>query len=183
MKKVLYTGAIQRSKPEKPMSPTPQPNGAEQLSRNKIDYYLRIAHTVSTNSKCSRRKFGAILVKDDVILSTGYNGSVRGSLNCGTEIKCLKDLHNEPAYTSYEYCPAVHAEVNAVINAGRERARGSTLFLAELSGGSQRPCVNCRRVLIQAGVYDCYNFVKDEIHHELVSKWINMEDKWMSDKK
>ena len=62
------------------------------MKREKIDYYLKIAQTVATQSKCTHRRFGAVIVKDDTIIATGYNGSCRGCINCGTDIPCLKDV-------------------------------------------------------------------------------------------
>ncbi len=142
---------------------------------------------MALRSPCTRRKFGAIIVKDDVIISTGYNGSVRGSLNCGEEIICLKDLHKEQPYKSYEHCPAVHAEVNVILNVAREGGaptKGATLYLGYVKDGdvkkSDRPCQNCRRVIIQAGIKDVYYEDKDgKIQHEDVSDWVKMENEWM----
>jgi len=147
----------------------------------KAHYYLRIAAAVASRSPCSRRRFGAVLVKNDTILSTGYNGSARNTLNCGTDIPCLKDLYDEEHYKSYEYCPAIHAEQNAIINAGRVRAIGSTLYLApENAGDGDRPCHLCRRFIINAGVYDCWYIDKEgNLKYELVEEWVEMENAWM----
>ena len=153
------------------------------MKEERVKYYLEIARAIAQGSKCSRRKFGAILVKKDTIISGGYNGSVRGSLNCGLDVPCLKDLVGEESYKSYQFCPAVHAEQNAIINAGRERAYGSTLFLNSSEDGKcERPCRMCRRACIQAGVYDCYYKDKEnKIHHELVEDWIQLENEWMEE--
>ena len=153
---------------------------------DKIINYLQIANTVALRSPCSRRKFGAILVKDNVIISTGYNGSVRRAWNCGEDIICLKDLYQEKPYQSYDHCPAVHAEVNVILNAAREGKStvGSTLYLGYVNDSdkikSDRPCRGCRRVVIQTGIKDVFYIDKDgELQHEMVSDWVKMEDDWL----
>ena len=83
----------------------------ERISKDK--YYLEIAKSVALRSPCLRRKYGAIIVKEDAIVSTGYNGPARGSTNC-IEVGCIKELLNLPHYSGYDYCPAVHAEENCV---------------------------------------------------------------------
>jgi len=159
------------------------------MKEERIKNILKMCVVVAENSKCTRRKFGAVLTNQDgVQLSGGYNGSVRGSLNCGDEIACLKDKKNEASYQSYNYCPAVHAEVNAILNAARIGVSvvGSILFLNSSPVGSrsdmgcERPCLGCRRVIINSGVKEIY-FVDKEgtIIHELISSWIPMENRWM----
>ena len=149
-------------------------------------YYIQIARTVAMKSPCSRRKFGAIIVKDGAIVSTGYNGSPRETINCGVEIKCLKDIANEERYTSYVNCPAVHAEQNAIINAARIGVSvfGGTIYLASLNcGNGDRPCHRCRREVINAGIKDCYYLDKSEtLIHEQVNEWITIENAWMREK-
>lgn len=155
----------------------------------KIKYYLNIARDIASRSTCTRRRFGAILVRNDTIISTGYNGSVRGATNCGESIRCLKDLHKEPSYQSYEHCPAVHAEVNTILNAAREghSTTGATLYLniGNSDGDknkSDRPCRNCRREAIQAGIYDCYYVDnKGKVQHEFISDWVVLENNFMVD--
>lgn len=89
---------------------------------SKEDYYLNIALEVSKRSTCNRRHFGAVIVKNDSIISSGYNGPVRGAPNC-FDYECLKNLHKVEAGKGYDLCRAgpIHAEVNAVINAAREK--------------------------------------------------------------
>ena len=149
---------------------------------SKVKYYFDIAKSVSTRSPCSRRKCGALLVKTDSIISTGYNGSVRDSINCGIEIPCIKDKHKEESLTSYVHCPAIHAEVNSIINSGRSGVStiGSTLFLySSITTDCGRPCIYCRRVIINAGVKDCYFGNENEIQHEEIQDWIKLENEWM----
>ncbi len=120
-------------------------------------YYLNIAKSVSQRSGCLRRKFGAIIVVNDAIVSTGYNGPARGVVNC-EEVGCLKNMVNAPHWGAYDYCPAVHAEENAVINAARNGTSvlGGTLYIyGETADGKptpSHPCDRCKRVLINAGI-------------------------------
>lgn len=130
------------------------------MNSKRIDNILEQCSILGRNSKCSRRKFGAIITNDDgVILSAGWNGSPRGTLNCGEDIKCIKDLFNVPSYQGYEMCPAVHAEENAIINAAREgmSIKGGLLFInASEKGIYAMPCQRCRRAMINAGIKQVY---------------------------
>jgi dCMP deaminase len=148
---------------------------------SKEDYYLRIALTVALRSPCSRRKFGAILVKDDAIISTGYNGSARGTTNCGLDCLCLKNIHNEDHDKSYDHCPAIHAEMNVLFNAARNGVStvGAILYLNSSEGGG--PCFLCRRFMLQSGIKECH-FTKDGYtYHETAEDWIKMENDWIDD--
>lgn len=153
--------------------------------RKKIENILEQCRVVAKNSKCSRRKFGAIITTPDFVqLSNGYNGTIRGALNCGEkDILCLKDLMNEPHYKSYVFCPAVHAEENAVINAARNgiSIKGGILFLNSTEDGHcERPCQRCQRTVVNAGITECYFVDKNkEIRHENISLWIYLENEWM----
>ncbi len=116
---------------------------------NKKDYYLSIAKDVAQRSPCLRRKYGAVIVKYDGIISTGYNGPPRGQKHC--EI-CIRESNNIPHGVDYSGCPAVHSEENAIINAARQGAStlGGTLYLwGEIP---TEPCYRCKRVLINAGI-------------------------------
>ena len=121
---------------------------------SKNEYYLDIARTVAKRSTCLKWRVGAIIVKDDVVVSTGYNGPARGVINC-MMIGCLKEEMGTPDYKGYEYCTAVHAEENAIINAARHGTSvlGGTLFLygEEAANGKPfeiRPCDRCKRAII-----------------------------------
>jgi len=149
---------------------------------NKKNWYFQIAKDISERSPCTRRKCGTLLVKDEVIVATGYNGSCRGSLNCGEDVLCLKDKYGEISYTSYIHCPAIHGEVNAVINAARSGIStiGTTLYLYSSKEYEGEPCIYCRRVLINAGIKDCYFMNgKGKISHRTIEEWIIQENKWM----
>ena len=97
---------------------------------SKHNYYLDIAQTVAERSTCLRKKYGAIIVKNDVIVSTGYNGAPRGRKNCTDMGECLRDKLQIPRGERYELCRAVHAEANAIIAASREQMLGATLYMA-----------------------------------------------------
>jgi pantetheine-phosphate adenylyltransferase len=125
---------------------------------SKDEYYLGIARSVAQRSPCIRRQFGAIVVREDVVVSTGYNGPARGVVNC-MEVGCLKDEMNVPHYTGYEWCIGVHSEENAIANAARHGASvlGGTLYLygQNYKDGSLvegKPCDRCKRILINAGI-------------------------------
>ena len=151
------------------------------MRKSKIDYYISLAKNVSERSTCSRRKFGAVLIKNDSIIATGYNGSARGTLNCGEDIPCLKDKSGELPLVSYDTCPAVHAEQNCIIQSDPDRRIGATLFLSSSdSKTGDRPCHLCRRYIIQSGIGDIYFIdANGKLQHELVSNWIDAENKWM----
>ena len=94
---------------------------------DKHTYYLNIAKAVSKRSTCLRRQYGAIIVKNDEIIATGYNGSARGEPNCCDEGVCWREAHNIPHGEQYEKCVAVHAEQNAIISAARRDMIGATM--------------------------------------------------------
>jgi dCMP deaminase len=97
---------------------------------DKINYYLDIAETVSKRSTCLRKHYGAIIVKNDVIISTGYNGAPRGRKNCSDINYCMRDALGIPRGERYEMCRSVHAEANAIIAADRDKMLGSTLYMS-----------------------------------------------------
>ena len=87
--------------------------------RDKINYYLDIAETVLERGTCLRRNFGALIVKNDQIISTGYVGAPRGRYNCCDLGTCAREELNVPRGERYELCRSVHAEANAIIHAAR----------------------------------------------------------------
>ncbi len=128
------------------------------MRRDKNNYYLDIAETVTERSTCIRRNFGAIIVKNDEIISTGYAGAPRGRQNCSDLGKCVREELNIPRGTRYELCRSVHAEANAIISAARRDMLGATLYLAckdyktkELVPGTSC-CSMCKRLVINAGI-------------------------------
>jgi len=126
--------------------------------KDKTQYYLDIADTVSRRSTCIRRQYGAIIVRNDEIIATGYNGAPRGRKNCGDLGRCTREELAIPAGERYELCRSVHAEANAIISAARRDILGATLFLsgrtypdAELLTDTTS-CTMCRRLIINAGI-------------------------------
>lgn len=124
----------------------------------KDEYYLRLAEEVAARSTCRRKRFGAVIVRDDQIISTGYNGAPRGTPNCIELGVCPRDEAGIPAGQRYELCRSVHAEANAIIHAARRDMLGGTLYLAcvdaktgKLVSGA-RPCKMCTRLIINAGL-------------------------------
>ena len=125
---------------------------------DKDNYYLDIAGTVLERSTCMRRNYGAIIVQNDEIVSTGYNGAPRGRKNCGDLGWCTREAMNIPSGERYELCRSVHAEANAIISASRREVLGATLYMVcrdpatgELIPGSTS-CSMCRRLIINAGI-------------------------------
>lgn len=127
----------------------------------KDEYYLGIAEAVSKRSTCLRRKYGAVIVKDDRIVSTGYNGSARGEQNCCDVGFCYRSENNLPHNSSYTSdCPAVHAEDNAISQAG-DKTIGATLYLAGFENGKRldaEPCVMCKRKIKNAQILKVVSF-------------------------
>ena len=123
----------------------------------KRDYYLSIAAEVAKRSTCLRRQYGAVIVKNDEIIATGYNGAPRGDENCCDVGSCWRDRHNIPHGEQYEKCVAVHAEANAIISASRNEMIGSTLYLYGFEGfdkpiDNPEPCIMCNRLIKNAGI-------------------------------
>ena len=150
---------------------------------SKHNYYLDIAQTVAERCTCLRKKFGAIIVKDDVIISTGYNGAPRGRKNCSDLNCCMRDKLNIPRGERYELCRSVHSEANAIIAASRDRMIGSTLYMACVSpeDGSlfagTSSCMMCKRQIINAGIETV--IIRDtptEFRVVKVSDWIENDD-------
>ncbi len=128
------------------------------MRRDKLNYYLDIAETVLARGTCLRRNFGAIIVKNDQIISTGYVGAPRGRKNCCDLGYCTREKLQIPRGERYELCRSVHAEANAIISASRMDMIGSTLYLVgkEVSTGEYvkgaNPCAMCKRMIINAGI-------------------------------
>ncbi len=151
--------------------------------RDKINYYLDIAETVAGRGTCLRRKYGAIIVKNDEIISTGYNGAPRGRKNCIDLNRCIREELNVPSGERYELCRSVHAEANCIISASRRDMMGGTLYLAcrngktdELMAGTNS-CTMCKRQIINAGIKTV--IIRDtntEFRVINVSDWIEDDD-------
>lgn len=129
---------------------------------SKKDYYLGIAASVAKRSTCLRRRYGAVIVKDDVIIATGYNGAPRGEENCSDVGNCWREENNIPSGERYESCKSVHAEQNALLSAGRE-ANGATLYLYGeekdcLPVIGPKPCDICRRLIVNSGIKEVISY-------------------------
>ena len=149
--------------------------------RDKINYYLDISETVLSRGTCLRRNFGAIIVKNDQIISTGYVGAPRGRKNCSDIGYCTRQRLNVPRGTRYELCRSVHAEANAIIHAQRTDMLGSTLYLVgrEAATGEYikdaNPCAMCKRLIINAGISTV--IVRDDAEH---FRSIDVADAWVA---
>ena len=150
---------------------------------SKTNYYLDIAQTVAERSTCLRRAYGAIIVKDDSIVSTGYNGAPRGRKNCIDLGFCMREKLQIPRGERYELCRAIHSEANAIINAPRDRMLGATLYLCcvnpitrELYGGTCC-CAMCKRMVINAGI-ETVIVREDKENYTVynVADWIENDD-------
>ncbi len=125
---------------------------------DKENYYLDIAQTVSERSTCLRRRYGAIIVKNDEIISTGYNGAPRGRANCADLDYCTREALKIPSGQRYELCRSVHAEANCIISAARKDMLDATIYMACVNpkNGELIPdstsCSMCRRQIINAGI-------------------------------
>ena len=126
--------------------------------RDRDNYYLDIAQAVLGRGTCLRRNFGAIIVKNDQILSTGYAGAPRGRQNCSDLGVCLREKLGVPRGERYELCRSVHAEANAIIHASRSEMTGATLYLVGVDAQTEElvpdasPCSMCKRMIINAGI-------------------------------
>ena len=151
----------------------------------KEQYYLNIAREVATRATCIRRKFGAIIVKNDTILSTGYTGAPRKTANCIDLGVCPRKKAGIPPGQRYELCRSVHAEMNAIINAARSGVSilGGTMYvyMIDLVGDAKnielRPCKLCRRMIINAGIKEVIMSDGERVAKHKVEDWIKEEDK------
>jgi dCMP deaminase len=150
------------------------------MRKDKINYYLDIAKSVTERSTCLRRHFGCIVVKNDEIIATGYNGAPRGRKNCDELGYCYREQMNIPRGERYEMCRSVHAEANAIISAARKDLIGSSMFIVcvnpdgSIEGGTTS-CMMCKRMVINAGI-------KEVIVRELDNKYtIYKVDDWIKD--
>ena len=150
---------------------------------NKDNYYLTIADAVLGRSTCLRRKYGAIIVKNDEILSTGYNGAPRGRINCNALGYCNREQLQIPAGQRYELCRSVHAEANAIISAARRDMIGGTLYLVGRDVKTNQlltdttSCAMCRRMIINSGIDRVVCRIGDsDIAEVSVQDWIEHDE-------
>ena len=150
---------------------------------DKENYYLDIAETVLERATCLRRCYGAIIVKNDEIISTGYNGAPRGRKNCDDLGYCTRQAMNIPSGQRYELCRSVHAEANAIISAARSDTIGGTLYLAGRDAATGElladatSCSMCSRLIINAGIERVViRRTKTEYSVVHVEDWIREDD-------
>lgn len=151
--------------------------------RDKENYYLDIAQAVSGRGTCLRRNYGAIIVKNDEIISTGYSGAPRGRKNCADLGVCLREELQVPHGQRYELCRAVHAEANCIISASRDAMLLGTLYLAgvDTKTGELIPdaesCAMCKRLIINAGIDRVVVRVTHNEYREIIVRdWIFNDD-------
>ena len=154
----------------------------------KENYYLDIADAVQERSTCLRRKYGAIIVRNDEIISTGYNGAPRGRKNCSDLGFCARENMHIPAGERYELCRSVHAEANAIISASRRDMIGATLYLVGRDAKTNEllpdanSCSMCKRQIINAGIDRVVARIsKTEYRVINVSEWIINDDSILID--
>ena len=150
---------------------------------SKENYYLGIADAVQERSTCMRRKYGAIIVRNDEIISTGYNGAPRGRKNCNDLGYCAREAMQIPSGERYELCRSVHAEANAIISASRRDMIGSTLYLVGRDAKTGEllhdttSCSMCRRQIINAGIAKVVARIgEDDFTITNVDEWILKDD-------
>ncbi len=151
--------------------------------RDKINYYLDLAEVVSQRSTCLRRRYGAVIVQNDEVISTGYVGAPRGRKNCTDLNYCIRSKMNVPRGERYELCRSVHAEANAIISSSRNKMLGSTLYLVgvECDTGeyvaNASSCSMCKRMIINAGIaHVIIRDTKDDYRIVHVQKWIDEDE-------
>jgi dCMP deaminase len=166
------------------ISPDPQKAKIEKARverPSKTEYYLGIAEAVSSRGTCLRRRFGAVVVKDDRIVSTGYVGAPRGRKNCCDLGTCFRMENNIPSGQRYELCRSVHAEMNAIISASKEELEGGVMYLVGVEpDGTYTPnadcCSMCKRVIINAGIRYVV-IATDKGHKKIdVNTWVDNDD-------
>lgn len=150
---------------------------------SKINYYLDIAEAVIERGTCLRRNFGAIIVKNDEIISTGYVGAPRGRKNCCDLSYCTRQKLNIPRGERYELCRSVHAEQNAIISAPRNEMIDATLYLVgkNYEDGeyvvNSNPCSLCKKMIINSGIKDVYiRDSKEDYRHINVSEYVKDDE-------
>lgn len=151
--------------------------------RDKHNYYLDIAETVLERGTCLRRNYGAIIVNNDEIVSSGYTGAPRGRKNCMDLGFCMREKLNIPRGERYELCRSVHSEANAIISASRKEMLGATMYLVGKDYVTKEivknasSCAMCKRMIINAGIAQVVvRLNEDEFKVIDVNEWIENDD-------
>lgn len=151
--------------------------------RDKMNYYLDLAEVVSQRCTCLRRHYGAVIVKNDEVVSTGYVGAPRGRINCTDRGECIREKLMIARGERYELCRSVHAEANAIISASRQELLGSSIFLVGIDVATKdyvkeaNSCSMCKRLIINAGIE--YVYIRDnknEYRKIDVEEWIRNDE-------
>lgn len=151
--------------------------------RDKYNYYLDIAQTVAERGTCLRRNYGAIIVNNDEIISTGYVGAPRGRANCNDIGRCIRQELKIPRGERYEICRSVHAEANAIISAARRDIIGSTMYLVGIEAetgelvSNSCCCSMCKRLVINSGIKEVvFRDTMEDYRVVNVSEWIDNDE-------
>ena len=140
------------------------------------EYFLDMAKTCATRSNCLRAQVGAVIVgPDKKIKATGYNGTPTKVISCYELGECYRMKNNIESGTRYETCRSIHAEQNAIIQAGQDRCKGSTMYIY----GHTMICILCKRFIVQAGIKDVY--LQKESGTEIVHVLVEDIKKELSD--
>ncbi|MDA8077333.1 MAG: deaminase [Nitrospiraceae bacterium] len=120
------------------------------------EYFINIAKAVAARATCLRRRYGAVITKDNIIVSTGYNGAPSGMKDCLDAGKCTRKELRIPHGERYELCHSVHAEANAIIRASADELKGATIYISGVDPGSgeclSEPCMMCKRMILNAQI-------------------------------
>lgn len=153
------------------------------MRRDKHNYYLDLAEVVSKRSTCFRKHYGAVIVKEDEVISTGYVGAPRGRKNCTDLEQCIRQKLGIPRGERYELCRSVHAEANAIISTSRDKMIGSSLYLVGIDQVTNdyikntNSCSMCKRLIINSGISTVY--IRDdfeEFRKISVADWIEQDE-------
>lgn len=151
--------------------------------RDKTNYYLDLAEMVAQRCTCLRRHYGAVIVKNDEVISTGYVGAPRGRKNCTDIGECVRRKMGVPRGERYELCRSVHAEANAIISASRDKMIGSDMYLAGVDAdtgeyiANSNSCSMCKRQIINAGISRVFiRDSEDEYRMVMVQEWIDNDE-------
>ena len=160
------------------------PKNGERIS--KIDTYLNCAEVFAYRSTCIKRKYGAVIIKDDVVISTGYNGAPRGFDNCCDLGRCLRIERNMHQGEGYGICRAIHAEANALLNCSRQQTIGAGSYLTGINSKDNsihraKPCPLCARTIIQAGIRNVYLRLGEGIDNYIIVPANELE--WVQENK
>jgi len=141
------------------------------------EYFINIAKAVSARATCLRRKYGAVITKDNIIVSTGYNGAPAGMKDCIEVGKCTRKELQVPHGERYELCHSVHAEANAIIRASVDELRDATIYISGEDSGSgeclSEPCMMCKRMILNARIKKVVYSDGNGTHHVIKPKeWL-----------